>query len=112
MILANWPRCKSSRPLPPRPVTSYLAVLTVCEAPRLVSTVSKSRSPVDATNPSTRSCFGSILMRITPRPGPERKLTSSIVQSIARASRVTAIRVSVPVICATPTTSAPPPALP
>src|SRR5262249_11314192 len=27
---ANWPRCRSSRPLPPRPVTSYLAVLIVC----------------------------------------------------------------------------------
>ena len=34
----NWPRCSSSRPFPPRPVTSYLAVLIVCSAPRLVST--------------------------------------------------------------------------
>ena len=25
----NWPRCSSSRPFPPRPVTPYLAVLTV-----------------------------------------------------------------------------------
>ena len=41
----NWPRWSSSRPLPPRPVTSYLAVLMVCSAPRLVSTVSRSRSP-------------------------------------------------------------------
>ena len=41
----NWPRCSSSRPLPPRPVTSYLAVLMVCSAPRVVSTVSRSRSP-------------------------------------------------------------------
>ena len=41
----NWPRCSSSRPLPPRPVTSYFAVLTVCSAPRLVSTSSRSRSP-------------------------------------------------------------------
>ena len=46
----NWPRCSSSRPLPPRPVTSYFAVLIVCSAPRVVSTVSRSRSPVDAMN--------------------------------------------------------------
>ena len=26
----NWPRCSTSRPLPPRPVTSYFAVLIVC----------------------------------------------------------------------------------
>ena len=29
----NWPRCSSSRPLPPRPVTSYFVVLIVCSAP-------------------------------------------------------------------------------
>ena len=51
----NCPRCSSSRPLPPRPVTSYFAVLTVCSAPRDVSTVSRSRSPFEATKPSTRS---------------------------------------------------------
>ena len=47
----NPPRCSSSRPLPPRPVTSYLAVLMVCSPPRVVSTVSRSRSPVDAMKP-------------------------------------------------------------
>src|SRR5512143_3988620 len=51
----NWPRCGSSRPRPPREVTSYFAVLIVCCAPRLVSTVSRSRSPDDATKPSSRS---------------------------------------------------------
>ena len=68
----NCPRWSSSRPLPPRPVTSYFAVLIVCSAPRLVSTVSRSRSPVDAMNPSTRSDYESSLIRITPRPGPDR----------------------------------------
>mgnify|MGYP003694672285 CR=1 FL=1 len=38
-IRVNWPRWSSSRPLPPRPVTSYLPVLMVCSAPRVVSTV-------------------------------------------------------------------------
>ena len=42
----NWPRCSSSRPFPPRPVVPYLAVLIVWLAPRLVSTVRRSRSPV------------------------------------------------------------------
>jgi len=33
-----------------RLVTSYFAVLIVCSAPRLVSTVSRSRSPTEAMN--------------------------------------------------------------
>ena len=33
---------------------------------------------------------------MTPRPGPERKLTSSALQRIARASRVAAMRISLP----------------
>ena len=71
MTRVNWPRCISSRPFPPRPVTSYFAVLIVCSAPRLVSTRMMSRSPLDAMKPSTRS-FPPSLMRITPLPGPER----------------------------------------
>src|SRR5437773_4112657 len=42
---ANPPRWSSSRPLPPRPLISYFAVLIVCSAPRVVSTVSRARSP-------------------------------------------------------------------
>src|SRR5690606_35437339 len=103
----NEPRCSSSRPLPPRDVTSYLAVLMVCSAPRLVSTVIRSRSPLEATTPSTRSAAGSILIRMTPLPGPARKLTSETGHSIARARRVAAITVSVPVTTSTSTTSAP-----
>src|SRR5512132_1626639 len=82
----NWPRCSSSRPLPPRPVTSYLVVLIVCSPPRLVSTRSRSRSPVEATNPRTRSSADCSLTRITPLPGPDRKLISSTAHSIACAS--------------------------
>ena len=55
------PRCSSSRPLPPRPVTSYFVVLMVCSAPREVSTVSRSRSPVEAMKPSTRSSSFSLI---------------------------------------------------
>ena len=105
-IRVNWPRCSSSRPLPPRPVTSYFAVQIVCSAPRLVSTVSRSRSPVEATNPRTRSSFDDSLIRMTPRPGPERKFTSSALVRIARASRVAAMTISPPVRRATPTISA------
>ena len=96
----------SSRPLPPRPVTSYFPVLTVCSAPRVVSTVSRSRSPFEATKPSTRSSSAT-LIRITPLPGPARKFTSLAAHSMARASRVTAMTVSSPVARLTPTTSAP-----
>ena len=49
----------------------------------------------------------SILIRITPRPGPDSTLTSSAGHSIARASRVAAMIVSAPVTCVTPTTSTP-----
>src|SRR4030095_6753731 len=107
MTRVNWPRCRSSRPFPPRPVTSYFPVLMVCSAPRLVSTVNRSRSPVEAMKPSTRSSFADSLMRITPRPGPERKFTSSAFASSPRASRVAAISTSPPESLATPTTSAP-----
>ena len=82
--------------MPPRPVTSYFAVLMVCSAPRVVSTVSRSRSPLDAMNPSTRSSLPS-LIRMTPLPGPDRKFTSSALQSMPRASAVAAIRISPPV---------------
>src|SRR5262249_53492116 len=67
----NCPRCSNSRPLPPRPVISYFAVLIVCSAPRLVSTVRMSRSPLDAMKPSTLSSLPS-LMSNTPLPGPDR----------------------------------------
>src|SRR4051812_33423308 len=43
-IFAKPPRCSSSRPFPPRPVTPYLVVLIVCSPPRVVSTVSRLRS--------------------------------------------------------------------
>ena len=42
-----------------------------------------------------------------PRPGPDRKFTSSTLVSIARASRVAAMRISPPVTRPTPTSSAP-----
>src|SRR5690606_39157919 len=103
----NCPRCSSSRPLPPRLVTSYFAVLIVCSAPRVVSTIIRSRSPVDAMKPSSRSSAGCSLIRMTPRPGPLRKFTSSRPHSIARACRVAAMIVSCPVTRATPTTSTP-----
>ena len=71
-IRVNWPRCSSSRPLPPRPVTSYLPVLMVCSAPRVVSTVSRSRSPVEAMEPRTRSSSPSLIrMHAFPGPGQE-----------------------------------------
>src|SRR6185295_17511800 len=110
-IFVNCPRCSSSRPFPPRPVTSYFAVLMVCSAPRLVSTVIRSRSPDEAMNPRTRSVSDDSLMRMTPRPGPDRKFTSSTFVRMARASRVAAISTSLPVAFATPTHSAPSAAL-
>src|SRR5690606_57518 len=103
----NPPRCISSRPRPPRLVSSYFAVLMFCSLPRLVSTVIRSRSPVDAMKPITRSLSFASLIRITPRPGPDRKFTSSALHSSARACRVATITVSSPVIFSTPTISWP-----
>ena len=53
---ANPPRCSSSRaPCRRARSRSYFAVLIVCSPPRVVSTVSRSRSPVEAMNPITLS---------------------------------------------------------
>ncbi len=93
--------------MPPRPVTPYFVVLIVCSAPLVVSTVIRSRSPVDAMKPSNRSFSFCSLIRMTPRPGPLRKLISSALHSIALAWRVAAITISSPVTRTTPTISAP-----
>ena len=103
---ANPPRCSSSRPLPPRPVTPYFAVLIVCSAPRVVSTVSRSRSPVDAMKPRTRSSLPTLISS-TPLPGPDRKFTSSAFARSPRPSAVAAISTSPPASRATPTISDP-----
>ncbi len=61
----------TSRPRPPRLVSSYLAVFTRCSPPSVVRATIVSRSSLAALKPRSVSPAPSFI-KSTPRPGPDR----------------------------------------